>query len=309
MSLEISKEELLQQIKKFGYVGLSKKLGVGKSTLFRKMKEYNLTTKQNKWTKKENEIIRKYYFNETKLFTLLPNRTKCSIYHRAHKMKIRRKIKPRTYTLRTDFFSKYTAESSYILGWFYSDGNVTKDLRTVRLHLQLSDAEILEKIKNVLESNQPLYTKYNSVELKLNSSLMVKDIYNLGCTERKSKKITFPKNMPKKYHKDFIRGYFDGDGSIMFNKPNTIKVNFAGNKKFIQQLNKTIHKDLKIPLTKLKENKKPQQSSVWMIYFYGDNARKLCNWMYARADGLYLNRKHARYINHLRLRGDKICVD
>ena len=305
MQFTISKKELSKQIKTLGYSKLAANLNVGKSTIFRKMKEYNLTEKQTKWSNRENEIIKKYYSNETKLFALLPNRTKCSIYHMAHKMKISRKIKPRTYTLKTNFFSKYSAESSYILGWFYSDGNVTKNLRTVRLHLQISDTEILEKIKTVLGSNQPIYKKNNAAELKLHSSLMVKDIYALGCTERKTKKIRFPKKLPKKYHKDFVRGYFDGDGSIMFNKPNTIKVNFSGNKRFIQQLNKTICKDLKFPPAKLSENKKPTHSSVWAIYFYGDNARKLCDWMYSKANKLYLNRKHERYINHLKLRGEK----
>lgn len=270
------------------------------------MKEFNLTSKQNKWSNSEKNILKKYYFDKPSLFNLLPNRTKSSIYHMANKLNLHREIKPRKYSLNTNFFSNYSSQSSYLLGWFYSDGNVTKDLRTVRLHLQKSDSEILEQIKAVVSSNQPLYYNNNSVELKLHSKIMVKDIYSLGCKERKTKKITFPKFPPKKFYKDFIRGYFDGDGSIMFNNPNTLKINFSGNRKFIQQLNKIINKTLKIPPAKLKENKKNDHPSVWMIYFYGNNARKLCNWMYSGANGLYLNRKHKRYINHLKLRGEKI---
>jgi hypothetical protein len=306
MSFEIDKKELLTQIKQKGYVKLAKELHIGKTTLFRKMKEYNLTTKQKPWTTTEKEIIKKYYFDGTKLFSLLPQRTPCAIYHIAHKMKIHRHVKPRKYTLNTKFFSKFNPTSSYVLGWLYSDGNITKDLRTARLHLQKKDVTILKKIKCVMNSNQPIYYNANAVELKLHSTLMVKTLRGLGCVERKSKKITFPKNIPKRYHRAFIRGYFDGDGSIMFNKPNTIKVNFSGNRKFIEQLNKIINADVCIPIAKLIENRKKEHSSVWMIYFYGDNARKLCKWMYQDSNRLYLNRKHDRYIRHLRLRGEKI---
>lgn len=125
-----------------------------------------------------------------------------------------------------------------------------------------------------MKSNTKIYQSKNSVQLRLNSKLLCKQLCSLGCFPKKSQKITSPKNLPTHYYSDFTRGYFDGDGSIMFNKPNVIKVNFSGNKNFINKLIEVISNSINVSPAKIRENKK-KFNSVWQIYFYGDNARKL----------------------------------
>jgi intein/homing endonuclease len=47
----------------------------------------------------------------------------------------------------------------------------------------------------------------------------------------------------------FVRGYFDGDGSIGFNKPNTIWIKIVGaNKQFIYDLAQIFKDELGIPI-------------------------------------------------------------
>jgi len=45
----------------------------------------------------------------------------------------------------------------------------------------------------------------------------VQDLVNLGIVEDKSKILEVPK-IEEKYYRDWIRGYFDGDGSISYIK-------------------------------------------------------------------------------------------
>ena len=46
---------------------------------------------------------------------------------------------------------------------------------------------------------------------------------NLGCTPRKTYNLTFPNDdiVPKEFKRDFIRGFFDGDGCICVTQNNT----------------------------------------------------------------------------------------
>ena len=67
---------------------------------------------------------------------------------------------------------------------------------------------------------------------------MIKDLKKLGCIERKSLTLTFPteEQVPKKYIYDFIRGYFDGDGTLSFDrrrKTPQARFGFAGTKEFL----------------------------------------------------------------------------
>ena len=60
---------------------------------------------------------------------------------------------------------------------------------------------------------------------------MKEALISLGCTPRKSLTITFPseRQVPQHLQKDFVRGYIDGDGSIMINtRHNAGRINILG---------------------------------------------------------------------------------
>ncbi len=75
--------------------------------------------------------------------------------------------------------------------------------------------------------------------LQINSNKMVKDLNNLGIVQRKSLILSKP-NIEEKYYYDWIRGYFDGDGSITVELSNgNSQINFLGTKEvldFIQEV-------------------------------------------------------------------------
>ena len=69
-----------------------------------------------------------------------------------------------------------------------------------------------------LLANFGMYSnKSYEYKLALNSDKLVSDIEKLGVVERKTLTLTFP-NLREDLIPHFIRGYFDGDGSVFLHK-------------------------------------------------------------------------------------------
>ena len=119
-----------------------------------------------------------------------------------------------------NFFKKWTGGMAYVLGFIFADGNIVYTKRhTWFWSIQITDKEILEKIKKEIDSSHIISEKkkiQNNKQLyrlQIGSKDMCNDLLRLGLTEKKSKTILFPE-IPKKYFSDFLRGYFDGDGGV-----------------------------------------------------------------------------------------------
>ena len=65
---------------------------------------------------------------------------------------------------------------------------------------------------------------------------MVRDVMKLGVTPNKSRTMTLPE-IPEEYFWDFVRGYFDGDGSAYAESPGKLRVVFTSwSEQFLKQL-------------------------------------------------------------------------
>ena len=130
----------------------------------------------------------------------------------------------RKYKLNYNFFDEInTPNKAYILGFLYADGTNNKKYSTIKLSLQDSDKEILEKIKDNIGSERPLgfYQRNNKnikhkdvYELIIQSSYMCNILERYGMMPKKSLILQFPKWLKKDLYPHFIRGYFDGDGHL-----------------------------------------------------------------------------------------------
>ena len=131
-----------------------------------------------------------------------------------------------------DFFKTWNKDMAYILGFIMADGCIRhKDYcntegYSICINLQLKDREILDFIKNTIKVSSNVYIRKwvgsdgiyrEQGQLIITSKEIVKDIMALGVIPRKTGKETFP-DMPNIFERDFIRGYFDGDGCIMLSK-------------------------------------------------------------------------------------------
>jgi len=303
MKIYDSKEYLEEQIKNKSYLQIAKENGISRSTIGRKLIKFKLTSPSEFWNEKEIQILKENYSNLEGVHLLFPNRTKSSVYHFASRIGLNRSIRKRYYDTDENFFKKWTNESSYALGWMFSDGNVAKDRRTFGFHLHKKDIKILKILKELMNSKHKIFLYGNAAEFRIHSKKMCGDLISLGCMPNKTFKIKFPKKLPKKYLNHFIRGYFDGDGSISFNYPNAIKIKIVGNKQFIEGFRKKVVEMIKTNMPKMKK-----MGKIWQIEFYGDNARKFCSWIYKDCDNLFLERKYKRFENHLIKRGEKNAV-
>lgn len=146
------------------------------------------------------------------------------------------------YKFNTSFFDKIdTQEKAYVLGMLYADGYNSEDRGNVTLSLTQSDREILEKINICLESDRPIRTQvvknsmYNTqpyCELTFYNRHFSEKLAEIGCPQKKSHILKFPSFniVPEYLIHHFIRGYVDGDGSIVLcdkNKNPNIKVSTA----------------------------------------------------------------------------------
>lgn len=157
----------------------------------------------------------------------------------------------RKYKLNQNYFSKIdTEDKAYFLGLIYSDGCVYKG----RLSISLidTDAYILEKFLYFLESEGRLYdvpirrdnTQAQKM-LAISNNKIKEDLEYLGVTEKKSLTLKFPSynQVPIKFMRHFIRGVFDGDGSVFSYERNINKnkyveygVSIISSVKFIEEL-------------------------------------------------------------------------
>lgn len=132
----------------------------------------------------------------------------------------------RKYNLNENYFDVVdTPNKAYILGLLYADGSNNISKSTISISLQEEDGYLLEAIRNEIQSDKPLeyldysnkhdygYKYKNQYRLLLFSSHMCNALNDIGMIQNKSLKLEFPK-LRRNLYSHFIRGYFDGDGSL-----------------------------------------------------------------------------------------------
>jgi hypothetical protein len=170
----------------------------------------------------------------------------------------------RRYYVNHKYFEKIdTEEKAYWLGFLYADGYIRERKSGCSLELKLSvkDNEHLELFRRCLDSNHKIVYGVSKVNYKNGVSIshlahlaiyskeLVNHIKSHGFHSRKTFTITKP-NLNSDLLRHFIRGYFDGDGSVSF-KPNAyIKTEIACASSEFQQfiINELGENDIKINL-------------------------------------------------------------
>jgi hypothetical protein len=191
-------------------------------------------------------------------------------------------------------------EKAYWLGFLYADGYVRTRIGVgseLRLKLSVVDKEHLIKFRQFISSdiNIPLvYNEYKNsktYKISINSNKIVNDLINKGCVNKKSNIIEFPNFLDKELTPHFIRGYFDGDGSISFSD-NQICLNFvSGSKNFLEELSNK----LEIEANCKKANLLGSSEKFKYIQFSAkSDLYKLYSYLYENST-VYLERKMKKY--------------
>jgi hypothetical protein len=197
------------------------------------------------------------------------------------------------------FESIENEDQAYWLGFLYADGYINEKRNQVEISLQLSDKQHLEKFYTFLKCNREVKTDSFRCRASASSKKLVNDLVELGCIQKKSFVITFPKLSVMLMH-HFIRGYFDGDGTIT--KGNKLDIKYSsvsicsGSKEFIQELVNmfNIHTNSKCKQV----GHKSKSANVYIVTFKNNLCKKFLNWIYKDAT-IYMDRKYNRFLDSI----------
>ena len=164
------------------------------------------------------------------------------------------------YKFNKSFFDKIDkGYKAYYLGLLITDGTVRhKNGWDCRLRFQKSDIMELKKFQTIIKSNAPIYhekgnkkkQRGNMVTLGLGGKDFILNLSKYNIKPNKTHNVSFPKikYLPKNLYPDFIRGVFDGDGTIE-KKKGQIQI-YSGSKKFLSEIESVINTN-KIKNTRL----------------------------------------------------------
>jgi len=146
----------------------------------------------------------------------------------------------RTIPIEYKYFNNIDTEyKAYILGFIYADGTIDDKVKgnrqwRMRISIQLEDSYVLQKLLNdtneskVIIRNPPSTIKNNWKKqgtATINNTYLCKKLIDLGCYPRKTTVgLAFP-HLKDEFISHFIRGFFDGNGSIMIKKRKYTKKN------------------------------------------------------------------------------------
>jgi hypothetical protein len=200
-------------------------------------------------------------------------------------------------------FDTWTEQSAYIFGFWFADGSIYLEKRGKQYYKRFAicntDEQIIKRIANILKGSLSLYVKKGGnckpcYYFRKYSEQLFDFCYNITGTTQKSKQSNLP-NIPASVFRHFVRGFFDGDGSIHLttyknrHKKETteLRTSFtAGNDTgdFLIKLRDAIR--AYIPIGKRKSVGKKTKKIAFGQY----DSALLCEWMYDGAT-IFMKRK------------------
>ena len=311
-------EDYKSQIKKMLDNGLScyriaKELEISKSTIIRAVRRWNFNN-NHKCKVNYNNLLKD---REDEVLKLYNNGKTCDEIgkitgHSGAQISILLKrsdqdVRNWKYSVNEHFFDKVDSEEvAYVLGWFYSDGCVDNNGK-LRIQIQKDDEYILYIIKDLMEYDGPLYEvsppkKYphrkSQVSLTINRKSLADKLIALGCVPNKSLILNFPSPsiISDKLMSHFIRGVFDGDGSISIKNNKYLNVSIISSESFLQSFRYWLINHLAIDTKHY--YRYSHTTTMQMMITRTNHAKLFLDWMYRDAN-YYLTRKFSKYQKYL----------
>jgi len=235
-----------------------------------------------------------------------------SIKSRAHMLKIKMHASGGRckYFINENIFQSDSENSFYVAGFCGADGNITYHAygtKALIIGLARQDQDHLVKIKNAIDFTGPIcdYEYFNadhkicySSYLKIYcSKKIIADIEtNFNIVPRKTFTYTFPINIVNhELVRDFIRGYFDGDGCFYFSeRDNSVSFELLGTQSFLETVKLILDRDCNFTST---VHVLPIKNIFRLRYAGKKEVFKIVNYLYAGST-IYLDRKFDK-IKHL----------
>lgn len=224
------------------------------------------------------------------------------------------------YSFNENYFKTIDDEhKAYWLGFIAADGCVLeptyqvskrtgkiirKEQGALQIGLQEKDKAHLEKFqKDIKDTHKINFSKKRKAyDIKILSNIICMDLQQYNIVPRKSLVLEFPDNIREDLLRHFIRGYFDGDGSIAFCKNKkgvisigSIQVSIIGTVMFLNTLNNILEDELqfKEKVVDLGNRHKPVTKTIFFSSIA--HTKKFLDFIY-KDSTIYLDRKYERYL-------------
>lgn len=190
-------------------------------------------------------------------------RSKNSKYCEKHYGRIRRngslKTKYKNYKYNKKAFIEMNFSQAWVLGLIWSDGYLKKNT----IGIKSKDKSMLIKAEKAIAGKGLIVpTKCGKYyDLRFTDQYVANHLRTMGLTEGKSLSIEWPKNLKEKFYSHFIRGIFDGDGTVGFCRlaDNSKRIHditiVSGSEKFAKSLHEILTRLNFNPNIYIKKNK------------------------------------------------------
>lgn len=263
-----------------------------------------------KWTEIEENFLKENYKKiSSKEISKVINKSFQTIIQKAKRLGL--SGTNRIYYVNNKFFDQNNEFNNYFFGFWIADGSLKKckgNYNSIYIGVHTKDNYLLYKFKNLI-GGSPIKKHKNRefYNLDINSKYLVNKIIEKGAIPNKSLIINYP-NIEEKYNNHFVRGFFDGDGTIRikyrkFDEKHiypTLEIGFCGGEIFITKLQEKLE-IICGKKTKLRKQSFSNKKKMWTctISYGGKTAEKICDWMYENCNNnsLFLKRKYEIYKN------------
>lgn len=228
----------------------------------------------------------------------------------------------RKYYIDDNYLEKIdTQEKAYILGLMYADGCVYKTW--AKLDLKSDDQYLLEQIRGCMDNECPIKTytyqrsqyfknsnktyqyTHSMSRLSMRSKKMVLDLIKNGCGYNKTYSLKFPDKdiISNNMIRHFIRGYFDGDGSISYTTRTSsvrderlhFQITFTGTFEMMTGIREYLNKYVVNFVGYIYKRWKTDVNNYTLTIDGNNVIKQILDWMY-KDSAIHLKRKYDKYI-------------
>lgn len=300
---------LVRNFDKMSHNEIGKHLGKTQSAITAKCFDLNLYKKEKPWEQWELDFVKNNYMEMSKReISEILNRSTDAIQVKANRMGLKKSL----YFCDYHYFDTIdTEEKAYWLGFLTADGWISKSTKTgagvVGIELQYNDIEHLRKFNKSISGNYQITDRWrpclistkdknkqnHSCVIRVFSLKMYESLEKNGFTNNKSYDFSMPK-IQNDLIRHYIRGYFDGDGTLCFTNQ-SFHVGFTtGSKK----LNDSIADILKFENFHISESNYINSCDTMMYKIEINRVHDKINfldWIYEDCN-IYLDRKYKKYL-------------
>ena len=149
----------------------------------------------------------------------------------------------------------------------------------------------------VLETNYPIrdsITKdgFNISTFVFRSSKIREQLAKYNIVKNKTYTYSFPDILNEKYIPSFIKGYWDGDGTVCMSGGYPRTSLCSHQKDFLEDVIDKLEMLYNIPKVKVYRKK---ESNVWYFQYSKESSRKLYELFYSNPSYLFLERKYSKF--------------